>query len=43
MNSPKLEIETPADEPVITFCRFVKAPPEFVFRAYTEPELLKHW
>jgi uncharacterized protein YndB with AHSA1/START domain len=41
--TPKLEIETPADEPVIVFRRFVKAPPELVFRAYTEPEFLKHW
>jgi uncharacterized protein YndB with AHSA1/START domain len=43
MSTPKLEIETPADEPVIVFRRFVKAPPELVFRAYTDPELLKHW
>jgi uncharacterized protein YndB with AHSA1/START domain len=43
MTSPKLEIETPADEPVITFRRFVKAPPKLVFQAYTEPELLKQW
>jgi uncharacterized protein YndB with AHSA1/START domain len=43
MNSRKLEIETPADEPVIAVRRFVKAPPQLVFQAYTEPELLKQW
>ena len=43
MTSQKLEIETPADEPVIAFRRFVKAPPKLVFQAYTDPELLKLW
>lgn len=39
----QLDIETPADEPVIRFRRFVKAPPALVFRAYTEPEHMKNW
>jgi uncharacterized protein YndB with AHSA1/START domain len=38
-----LEIETPADEPLIRFRRFVQAPPDLVFRAWTEPEQLKLW
>ncbi len=38
-----LEIETPADEPLIRFRRFVQAPPELVFRAWTEPAQLKLW
>jgi uncharacterized protein YndB with AHSA1/START domain len=43
MNTPALEIETPADEPVIRYRRFVKAPPELVFRAYTDPGHMKNW
>jgi uncharacterized protein YndB with AHSA1/START domain len=38
-----LEIETPADEPVIRFRRFVNAPPALVFTAWTDPAALVHW
>jgi uncharacterized protein YndB with AHSA1/START domain len=37
------QIETPAGEPTITVRRFFKAPPEVVFRAFSEPELVKRW
>jgi uncharacterized protein YndB with AHSA1/START domain len=39
----ELEIEIPRDEPVVIFRRVVKAPPELVFRVYTEPEHLRRW
>ena len=38
-----LTIQTPPDEPVIRFQRFVAAPPALVFRAWTEPDLLRRW
>ncbi|HEY3009576.1 MAG TPA: SRPBCC family protein [Micromonosporaceae bacterium] len=38
-----LTIQTPPDEPVIRFQRLVAAPPALVFRAWTEPELLRRW
>jgi uncharacterized protein YndB with AHSA1/START domain len=43
MKTAALEIETPADEPVIRFSRFVKADPERVYRAWTDPDLLAQW
>lgn len=39
----ELEIEIPRDEPVVIFRRLVKAPPELVFRMYTEPAHLRRW
>lgn len=39
----ELHIETPADEPLIVLRKLVKAPPELVFRLYTEPEHLRRW
>jgi uncharacterized protein YndB with AHSA1/START domain len=41
--SSKLEIDIPADEPVIRFRRFFAAPRDRVWRAWTEPELLAQW
>ena len=41
--SARLEITMPPDEPVITFRRFVGAPPALVFEVWTEPEHLRHW
>jgi uncharacterized protein YndB with AHSA1/START domain len=38
-----IEMDLPADEPVINFRRFVKAPPELVYRVFTEPEHLRNW
>jgi uncharacterized protein YndB with AHSA1/START domain len=38
-----LEIEIPPDQPVIIFHRVIKAPPELVFRMYTQPEHLRRW
>ena len=38
-----LTLDTPTDDPVIRFERFVAAPPELVFRAMTEVEHLPHW
>lgn len=38
-----LEIETPLAEPLIRFRRFVAAPPELLFGAWTEPAQLKRW
>jgi uncharacterized protein YndB with AHSA1/START domain len=37
------EITTPADEPLITVRRFFAAPPELVYRACTDPDLLRRW
>jgi uncharacterized protein YndB with AHSA1/START domain len=39
----ELEIEIPPGEPVIAFRRVVEAPPDLVFRMYTEPEHLRRW
>jgi uncharacterized protein YndB with AHSA1/START domain len=39
----QLEIDVPADEPVIRFSRFLKATPERVYRAWTDPEQLALW
>jgi uncharacterized protein YndB with AHSA1/START domain len=41
--APQLEIEVPAEEPVIRFRRFFNAPRDRVWRAWTEPELLAQW
>jgi len=38
-----LQITAPADDPVIVTSRIVKAPPELVFSAWTEPEHLRNW
>jgi uncharacterized protein YndB with AHSA1/START domain len=38
-----LELEVPADEPVIRFRRFLRAPRDLVFRVMTDPAHLKHW
>ena len=37
------EITTPAGSPFIEITREVAAPPALVYRAYTDPELLKQW
>jgi uncharacterized protein YndB with AHSA1/START domain len=39
----ELEIEIPPNEPVVIFRRQIKAPPQLVFRMYTEPEHLRRW
>ena len=39
----ELEIEIPRDEPVVIVRRLIKAPPQPVFRMYTEPEHLRRW
>lgn len=43
MTDAQLVIEVDADEPVVGFRRFVDAPPEVVFAAWTEPDHLRHW
>jgi uncharacterized protein YndB with AHSA1/START domain len=43
MTTTTLEITIPADEPVIAVRRFVKAPPDLVFDAWTKPEHLSRW
>ena len=43
MTTTALDIITPADDPVILTSRFVQAPPDLVFRAWTEPEHLGNW
>ncbi len=43
MTTSKLEVIAPATEPVIITHRFIKAPPELVFAAWTTPEHLKQW
>ena len=43
MKTAQLEIDVPADEPVILFSRFVAGSPETVWRCWTEPELLARW
>ena len=39
----KLDITVHTDEPVISYRRFVKAPPALVFRAWTDPDALRQW
>ena len=43
MTGTALEITTPPNEPIITWRRFVKAPPELIFEAMTKAEHLRHW
>ncbi len=43
MTNTETEISTPAGEPVIHMRRFFQAPPELVYRACTEGELLRRW
>ena len=43
MAGPQLEIETPDGEPVMRFRRWLDAPPEAVFEAWTTPDQLRHW
>lgn len=43
MTDTPTEITVPPGEPVIHIRRFFKAPPDLVFRAVTEPELLQRW
>jgi len=43
MTNTETEITTPAGEPVITVRRFLKAPPELVYRACTEADSLRRW
>ncbi|MGF1647562.1 MAG: SRPBCC family protein [Kineosporiaceae bacterium] len=38
-----LELDIPADEPVIRFRRFLRAPRDLVFRVMSEPEHRRHW
>jgi len=38
-----LDLDVPADEPVIRFTRFVAAPPPLVFGLFTEPAHLRRW
>ena len=43
MSGPRLELTAPHDEPVLLFRRAFAAPVTLVFRAWTEPEHLRHW
>jgi uncharacterized protein YndB with AHSA1/START domain len=43
MTTTALDITTPADEPVIRTRRFVKASPDLVFEAWTNPDHLRNW
>jgi uncharacterized protein YndB with AHSA1/START domain len=43
MTAARLELSIPADEPVIRFERFVRAPRPLVFTAMTKPEHLRKW
>jgi uncharacterized protein YndB with AHSA1/START domain len=43
MTDHETEITTPPGEPTITVRRFFRAPPELVYRACTEGELLRRW
>lgn len=43
MTGGDLRIQIPPDEPVIRFQRSVAAPPALVYRAWTEPALLRRW
>jgi uncharacterized protein YndB with AHSA1/START domain len=40
---PPLELDAPPGEPHLTIRRFVRAPLQLVWEAFTEPEHLKHW
>jgi uncharacterized protein YndB with AHSA1/START domain len=43
MTNAEIEIALPAGEPVIEVRRFLKAPPELVWRVCTESEYLRRW
>lgn len=43
MSGPRLELIAPHDEPALLFRRALRAPATLVFRAWTEPEHLRHW
>lgn len=43
MSGPRLELIAPHDEPALLFRRAFRAPATLVFRAWTEPEHLRHW
>ncbi len=43
MTNTKTEIIMPAGEPIIEVRRFLKAPPEMVYRVLTEAEFLRRW
>jgi len=43
VSGPRLELTAPHDEPVLLFRRAFAAPVTLVFRAWTEPEHLRHW
>lgn len=43
MSGPRLELIALRDEPVLVFRRAFRAPATLVFRAWTEPEHLRHW
>jgi uncharacterized protein YndB with AHSA1/START domain len=43
VSRPLLEVIAPQDEPVIIVRRCFQAPASLVFRAWTEPEHLRHW
>jgi uncharacterized protein YndB with AHSA1/START domain len=43
VNPRETSIQTPPDEPVIRLQRFFAGPPDLVFRAWTEPALLRRW
>jgi uncharacterized protein YndB with AHSA1/START domain len=43
VSGPRLEVIAPHDEPVIVFRRAFQAPAALVFKAWTEPEHLRHW
>ncbi len=43
MTSTETEFTIPPGEPTITVRRFLKAPPEVVYRACTDPECLRRW
>jgi uncharacterized protein YndB with AHSA1/START domain len=43
MSTSTLDITIPTDRPVVSFTRLVKASPELVFKAFTEPEHLRNW
>ncbi len=43
MINAQTEVVTPPDEPIVEVRRFLGAPPELVWRACCEPELLRRW
>jgi uncharacterized protein YndB with AHSA1/START domain len=43
VSGPRLELIAPHDEPVLLFRRAFRAPATLVFKAWTEPEHLRHW